>query len=189
MKKLWRNFEFLLAVCAAIALVHLFNIYSNYYLLKHFGLDPRSLSDVPHILTAPFLHVSYMHLFNNLAGLLIFGTLCMLRSRRFFINSSIFIILLGGTLVWMFGRGHTHVGASGWVFGLWSLMIAMAWVEKSVSSILIAMFVIIFYGGMIYGVLPSDPRVSFESHLFGALAGVLCAFLMHKKGRYSRSTS
>lgn len=84
-------------------------------------------------------------------------------------------------MVWVAGREHTHIGASGWVFGLWSLCIAMAWVEKSVSSILVAMFVIVFYGSMIYGVLPGDPGISFESHFFGALSGVLCAFFLHRR--------
>jgi len=108
----------------------------------------------------------------------------------FFLNSSIFIILVGGFLVWLFGRDATHIGASGWVFGLWGLSIAVGWFDRRFINILVSLGVLLVYGGMIYGVLPSDPRVSFESHLFGALSGVACASLYgvvrasqdHKKG-------
>lgn len=76
----------------------------------------------------------------------------------------------------MFARTASHIGASGWVFGLWSLSIAMAVFDRSLKNIVIALIVVFLYGGMIYGVLPGDPRISFEAHIFGAIAGVLCAF-------------
>ncbi len=89
-------------------------------------------------------------------------------------------------MVWLFARPAIHIGASGWIFGLWSLTIAMAWFDRRFINIVIAVFVIFFYGGMFYGVLPGRPGVSFESHLFGAVAGVICALLMAKTRRYER---
>lgn len=94
--------------------------------------------------------------------------------------SSLIIIVLTGLLVWVFARKAVHIGASGWVFGLWSLSIAIAFFQRSFVNIAIAVFVLFFYGGMIYGVLPQDRYVSFESHLFGAIAGIVCAYFMTK---------
>ena len=150
--------------------------------LNHFGIHPRQLHSLLNILSAPFLHANIGHLVSNLVGLSIFSFLCLLRGQRFFIWNSIFIIVVSGTLVWLFARGANHLGASGWIFGLWSLSIAQAWFEKSFISITISLFVVIFYGGMIWGVLPYHPYISFESHLFGAMAGWLAAYL----SRYTR---
>ena len=184
MSRLWKDMQLLMTLCGFMALVHVVNVYTHGWLMQ-FGLVPRRLESLPGIIAAPFLHINAIHLINNVMGLLIFGTLCLVRSRRFFIRSSIYIVLVGGFLVWVFGRNSYHIGASGWVFGLWSLCIAMAWVEKSFFNILVAVVVILLFGGMIYGVLPRDPRISYESHLFGALAGILCAFQLHARRRRS----
>lgn len=167
-------------IAALIVIVHVINVLLNYQLLR-FGLFPRDVNHLWGILTAPFLHGSATHLINNLVGLMIFGLLCLFRSKRFFIQISIFIILFSGLAVWMFGRPSIHIGASGWVFGLWSACIAIAWKDRRIVNILIAVFVIFFYGGMIYGVLPTDPKVSFEYHLAGAIGGVLAVLFFPNK--------
>lgn len=180
MSRYLNNLRFLSGIIFFMLIVHVMNILTG-YALTQFGILPRYLPSLPYIFTAPFIHGSNYHLINNLVGLLIFGSLCLIRSKRYFIRSSIFIVTVGGALVWLFGRQAVHIGASGWIFGLWSLCIAIAWVDRRISNIVIAVAVILLYGGMIYGVLPGDPHVSFESHLFGALAGVFCALFLHKR--------
>lgn len=175
-----RKLNLLAIICLIMAGVHLLNFILDYQLL-YLGVLPRELESLPFIPLMPFLHGSVVHLTNNLVGLLIFGGLLIVRSRKLFIRSSVFIVLVGGLLVWFFGRSNIHVGASGWVFGLWSLLIAVAFYSRQFWDLLIATFVIIFYGGMAYGVLPGDPLVSFESHLFGAIAGVLYVALPGKR--------
>jgi len=180
MSRLIRNLRMLLVLAGILLAVHLINMFTGFALMQ-LGLFPRHIASLPYIFTAPFLHADLYHLANNLVGLFVFGGLCLLRSQRFFIRSSLFIVTLGGLLVWCFGRSALHIGASGWVFGLWALCVAMAWVDRRFINIVIALFVIVFYGGMVYGVLPGDPRISFESHLFGAIAGVCCALFLHKR--------
>ncbi len=148
--------------------------------LYQFGLVPRQLDSLPWIYTAPFLHGSVFHLLSNLFGFFIFSGLLFFHSLRRYLWSSFFIITLTGLLVWCFGRSALHIGASGWIFGLWSLTIATAWFDRRFINIVIALVVIFFYGGMLWGVLPADPRISFESHLFGAISGVACAFVQHR---------
>lgn len=147
--------------------------------LAVFGILPGDRESLPFIYTAPWIHGSWMHLTNNLVGMSVFSSLCLIRGNDFFIRASFIIITLTGVLVWFFGRSHSvHIGASGWIFGLWSLSIALAWFQRSFLNIVIALFVAFFYGGMIWGVLPSNPYISFESHLFGALSGIVAAYAL-----------
>jgi len=175
-----KSLTLLVEQAALLVLIHIFNTMSGGQLLG-FGIAPQQLYSLPFILTAPFIHGSWSHLLNNLFGLTIFSSLCLMRGVRFYLFSSAFIIVVSGTLVWIFGRPAIHIGASGWIFGLWSLSMSLAWFQRKFVNIVIALFVAIFYGGMIVGVLPSDPHISFEYHLFGALAGVLCAYVSTKR--------
>lgn len=163
-------------LCASMIGVFFINALSG-FALNQYGILPRDPGSLWTIVTAPFIHGSAVHLINNLTGLVIFSALCLVNSIRRYLLNCIFIIVVGGLLVWLFGRAAPHIGASGVVFGLWSLCIATAWFERRFVNILIAVFVILFYGGLIYGVLPIDARVSFESHLFGVLTGFFCAYL------------
>ena len=74
--------------------------------------------------------------------------------------------------IWPFSH---HVGASGLVFGYFGYLIVRGWYERRFGSILVAIGVIILYGGLIVGVLPTQGLVSWEAHLFGLIAGVLAA--------------
>ena len=154
--------------------------------LNFYGIIPRSGSYWFHIFTSPFIHRDLAHLSNNVVGLVIFSSLCLARSLSFYLVASLFIISLTGSLVWLFGRDAIHIGASGWIFGLWSLSLALAWFDRRFINILIACLVFFFYGGMIYGVLPADPKISFEAHLFGALSGIIFAFLYSVYLRWSK---
>jgi membrane associated rhomboid family serine protease len=49
--------------------------------------------------------------------------------------------------------------------------------RKDKRSAAILMVVFYMYGGMLLTIFPRDPSVSFESHLSGALAGALFAYL------------
>lgn len=169
-------------VLAALVAVHMANLLLGGYFL-YFGIQPRDIGSIYTIGTAPFIHGDFAHLGNNMIGIAIFGFLCLLRGVRYFLEASAIIIVLTGLLVWLFGREATHIGASGWLFGLWSMAIALAWFERSFISIAVAMAVVFFYGGMVFGVLPTQPYISFESHLFGAISGVVAAGWLHRHDR------
>lgn len=174
---IWLKIRLIAALLFFISAVHVVNVLLGGS-LNQYGVIPRNMGSLFHIVTAPFIHGSLGHLINNLMGLSIFSALCLLRSIRFYLLSSLFIIVVGGLLVWLFGRSASHIGASGWIFGLWSLSIANAVFDRSFQNILVAVLVVFLYGGMIYGVLPSGQYISFEGHLFGAVAGIACAFLL-----------
>ena len=171
-----QKLQTVVGLCGLMVVIYLIDLLLGGW-LKSFGIHPRQFMSLPTIFTAPFIHGSIWHLVSNLMGMAVFSMLCLLRGPKFFMSSSLFIIGVTGILVWLFGRSANHIGASGWLFGLWSLSIALAWFERSIKSIAIGVFVVIFYGGMIFGVLPTRSYISFESHLFGALSGILYAAL------------
>jgi len=176
-----QRIKIIMSLCGLMTIIHIVNISLNSQ-LNAFGIIPGNMNTLPHVFTAPFLHGDWTHLVNNVIGLAIFSALSLIRGVKFFVHSSVIIIVLTGIAVWLFARsGATHIGASGWIFGLWSLSIAIAWFQRSFLNIVIAVFVAVFYGGMVWGVLPTNPYVSFESHLFGAIAGIVAAYILTRK--------
>lgn len=175
-----QHWKTIAAVGATMIAVHIVNLFTGGYLTQ-FGIEPREIGGAFTIATAPLIHADVAHLGSNLAAFVVLGSLVLLQGVRYFAKASLLIILLGGALVWLFARPGDHIGASGWIFGLWSLVIALAWFDRSPRNIAIALAVVFFYGGMVFGVLPTQGYISFESHLFGAIAGVLAAFTLSKR--------
>lgn len=169
----------LIGIAAALLALQLVNGLSG-QAFNAWGVLPRQVDGLPGILLAPWLHAGWWHLLNNLPGLMLLGWLALLGSLRQFLAASAFIIVGSGALVWLFARPGLHLGASGWVFGLWGLLLARAWFERSLASLLIALLVLLYYGGWWLGLLPSRD-ISFEYHLFGALCGVLFAALTRRR--------
>lgn len=177
-----KRISVLAAICAMMIAVHILNLVLGGALLA-FGIDPRNAGSAYTIFTAPWLHADFGHLFGNLAAFIVLAAICLLNGIRYFLKASLLIISITGALVWTFARDTIHVGASGWIFGLWSLVIALAWFDRSWRNIAISLAVVFFYGGMVVGVLPIDGQVSFESHLFGALSGVITAAILSREPR------
>ena len=140
------------------------------YGFNAFGLLPRSLLGLRGILISPFLHGSWMHLGGNLLPFVLLSAMVAADGLRRYLTVSLSIVVIGGLLVWVFGRYSLHVGASGWVFGLWVYILARAWYRRSWLNLLTAVAALLFYSGMIYGFVPRY-GVSFESHIAGAVAG------------------
>ena len=133
------------------------------------------LGSVRGILLSPLLHGSFSHLLSNTLTLIPLGVVVAARGAKTLAGVSLFVVALGGLLVWLVGRPAVHVGASGLAFGLFGYLVARGWYERSFVSILVALIVVALYGGMILGALPQDGFVSWEGHLFGLVAGVLAA--------------
>ena len=168
-----KGFKTIAGLAVFMVALQLLNVATGYSLMA-FGLIPRTVQGLFGILTSPFLHASFAHLGANLIAFVVLGTLVMAEGLNRFITVSAIIILLGGSLVWLFGFTGVHVGASGWVFGLWAYLLSRAWFHRSWSNLLVAGVVAVFYGGLIMGFVPRQ-GISFEGHLFGALAGFIAA--------------
>ena len=163
---------------AAIWVVALVNVVTGYALNTLFGLEPRAVRGLDGVLLMPLLHGSLSHAAANTVPLIVLGGIMATTAERVALTATALIILMGGFAVWVFGAGAIHVGASGLIFGWFGFLVARGVFERRALSVLVAAAVILVYGTMIWGVLPGQPGVSWEAHLFGALSGVLAAFVL-----------
>jgi len=151
--------------------------------LNRWGILPRTLAGLAGILLSPFLHGSFAHLILNTLPLVTLGGFVALQGTRIFFAVSLWIILLSGAALWLLGRSAYHVGASSVLFGYFGYLVARGWCERSVTALLVALLTLVLYGGIVWGVLPTRPFISWEGHLFGLLAGVLVARLATPRRR------
>jgi len=147
--------------------------------LDNFGIQPRRVSGLIGIATAPFLHVGFTHLISNTIPFLVLGGGVLMGGRKIFLQSTIFIIAIGGMALWTLGPPATnHLGASLLIFGYLGFLLARGVFEKSGFWTAVSVAILVFYGGMLAGVLPGQPGISWQGHLFGFLAGVIAAKVM-----------
>ena len=151
--------------------------------LSVWGILPRTTQGLIGIPLSPILHGSFSHVLSNTIPFLVLGGLVGLRGSQPLMRVSLFIIVVGGLAVWLLGRSAIHVGASGLVFGYFGYLVASGWYDRSPGTILAAIAVVVLYGSLIFGVLPTQSFVSWEAHLFGLMAGVLAARLRRRKNR------
>ncbi len=151
--------------------------------LTTWGIIPRTSWGLVGIPLAPFLHASFGHLLGNTLPLVVLLAL-MAGSRTRTWETTVEIVLLGGGLLWLFGRNGTpelataHVGASGLVYGLAAFLIVAGFREKRFVPLIVAIGVAFIYGTtLLYGVLPTIGRgVSWDGHLTSAIAGAALAY-------------
>jgi len=141
------------------------------------GNRPRQMHGLNGILTMPLVHGDVKHLFNNSSSLFVLGTAVYYFYKRVANKVIVITWLFSGIFVWLLARGSNHIGASGIVYGLAAFLFTSGVLRKDRSAMVIALIVTFFYGGMVWGIMPGKPGISWEGHLFGALGGVLAAFL------------
>lgn len=153
--------------------------------LNVLGIVPRTWFGLIGIFTAPLLHGNLLHLVSNTLPLLFLGSVLFFFYGR--IGAPVFLrsYFLTNVLVWLFARPANHIGASGLVYGLAFFLIFFGIFRRDAMSILISVVVLLLYGGVFYGVLPTDPQVSWESHFAGALVGIFTAIDFSKQRRVS----
>ena len=167
-----------------VAIIWILEIVDIFFLrgrLNSYGILPRHLIGLRGILFAPFLHGGFGHLIANTVPFLTLGWLIMLRETSDFFAVSALTMLVSGLGVWLFGSPAFHIGASGLIFGYLGFLLLRGFFERSFISILLSLIVGFLYGGVIWGVLPTQPGVSWEGHLFGFIGGVLAARLLSRR--------
>ena len=168
----------LVAFVALLWAVQVVNWIFGYGLNPAFGLIPRHVSGLDGVIAMPLLHGSFAHLMANTPPLLVMGGLLVATTTRALLAVNAVVIGLGGGLVWLFGSSAIHIGASGLVFGWFGFLVARGLVDRSPITLGAALVVGVLYGSLLWGVFPGQPGVSWEAHLFGAIAGAGAAFLI-----------
>jgi membrane associated rhomboid family serine protease len=178
MRAFFRRATALAAFVALLWAVQVVNWIIGYGLNPAFGLIPRHVSGLDGVIAMPLLHGSFAHLMANTLPLLVMGGLLAATATRALLAVNAVVIGLGGGLVWLFGSSAIHIGASGLVFGWFGFLVARGLVDRSPITLGAALLVGVLYGSILWGVLPGQPGVSWEAHLFGAIAGAAAAFLV-----------
>ena len=171
----------LAAFVALLWAVQVVNWIIGYGLNPAFGLIPRHVSGLDGVVAMPLLHGSFAHLMANTPPLLVMGGLLVATTTRALLPVNAVVIGLGGGLVWLFGSSAIHIGASGLVFGWFGFLMTRGLVDRSPITLGAALMVGVLYGSILWGVLPGQPGVSWEAHMFGALAGAAAAFLVRTR--------
>ncbi len=168
------------AFVGIIWIVHLAILLSDWNAAP-LGIQPGHIIGLPGILTTPLLHGSWGHLISNSPPLLILG-MGMIYGMPRAARIAIPVIWLGSGLgVWLFAREATYIGASGLIYELMFFLFIVGILRRDRQSIALTLLTFFLYGGMIWGVFPQSPGISFEYHLYGAIAGTLCALLLWRR--------
>jgi len=153
---------------------------TDFYFL---GIFPRKFSSLAGIITSPFIHSGFRHLFNNALPLLILGTALFYLYSQVAFRVLIWIMLLTGLAVWMTGRPSWHIGASGIVYGLASFLFVSGIIRRHIPLMGLSLLVAFLYGEMVWGIFPGFRiDISWESHMLGAAAGLLLAIWYRAEG-------
>lgn len=169
------------AVLPAIAVLLLwcaFFLDEGFHLdLYRFGVFPRTLNGLVGIMTAPFIHGDFDHLLNNSIPLFVLGWALMYFFPRLAGRVLIASWLVSGLCVWATARASYHIGASGVVYGLAAFLFTSGLLRRQRTLMGLSLLVVFLYGGLLWGMFPIFPRISWESHFWGGAAGVIIAFL------------
>jgi len=148
--------------------------------LSRMGILPRDMFGFLGIISGPIVHANFSHLLSNTIPLIILGWAIFFFYSKVSYKTFIVIYVLTGLLVWLFAREVYHIGASGIVYGIVSFLFFSGIFRRDNKSISIALIVTFLYGGIVWGILPGQKGISWESHLFGGIAGIITAFILRK---------
>jgi membrane associated rhomboid family serine protease len=144
------------------------------------GVYPLHIKGLPGILLSPFIHSGFSHLISNSIPFFILFFALIYFYRRISYRIFIQLYLLAGLAVWLAGRPAWHIGASGVVYALASFHFVSGIIRNDVRLLTLSVVVVFLYGGMVWGILPIDPEISWEGHLWGAVSGVVLALFYRK---------
>jgi len=146
------------------------------------GIFPLRIKGLIGIVTAPLVHSDFQHLAANSLPLLILGAGLFYFYRKIAGKVFLLIYLISNIWIWFGARYAYHIGASGIIYGMASFLFFSGVIRKNVKLMAISLLVVFLYGSMVWGLLPIQPHVSWESHLMGAIAGLVLAFYYRDRG-------
>lgn len=167
--------RYFLSLAFVVTLVEAFNAGLG-RMLNRFAIYPRDIDALPGILAAPFLHADFTHFLSNLVPLVVLSYLLAQQGAKRYWSVTLAIIVAGGALVWLAARPAIHLGASGLIYGWFGYLVVFGLRSGRLRDLLISLVVVVLYSGFIWGMLPMQSRVSWESHLAGFVVGVMVAW-------------
>ncbi|MGE0566754.1 MAG: rhomboid family intramembrane serine protease [Bacteroidia bacterium] len=155
--------------------------------LSWLGVLPRDIKGLPGIVCSVFIHGGLDHIASNSVPLLVLGMLLFFFYKRIAIPAFFWIWIISGVWLWIGGRNHDHfpvyhIGASTLVYGLAFFLFFSGVFRRHLRLMVVSALVVFLYGSIMWGMFPIKQEISWEGHLFGAIAGLLVAFNYRKDG-------
>jgi membrane associated rhomboid family serine protease len=179
--KLINALFFPLLFVVVISIIHALQYFLGFSWF-HYGIFPLKVENLSGIILSVFIHGDFNHLFNNSIPLLILGTSLFYFYKEIALKVIIWIVLMGGIWTWILAREAYHAGASGLIYGLFAFLMISGFIRKNKQLVSLSFFVVLVYGSMVWGIFPIKLHVSFESHLWGFISGIVLAIYYRKQG-------
>lgn len=159
----------------------------NEFNFSAYGILPRKLSGIIGIITSVFIHGDIQHISSNTLPILVLGMMLFYFYKKIAKATFIWIWLVSGIWLWIGGRSSEvnlmyHIGASTLIYGLATFLFFSGVFRKHLRLMVVSALVVFLYGSIMWGIFPLKSEISWEGHLFGALAGVLVAYNYRKEG-------
>lgn len=145
------------------------------------GIKPLNILHLFGLFTAPLIHGSFLHYFSNVVPFLVLSTSLYFFYEKIANQVMTYSYFLPYLIVWFVGRPYYHIGSSGMVYALAFFMISIGIFRGTFKSLLLSGITIFLYGSLIYGVLPTNRKISWETHLSGAAVGFVTGFSLSRK--------
>ena len=158
--------------------------------LEMFGIHAWQVSSLPSVFVAPLLHDDWAHLTANTIPFFVLVFLVLMGGLGRAGWATLIVVVVSGLFAWLLSPPYTvTIGASGLIFGWLTYLLVRGFLTRNGAQIAISIGVLVLYGGVLWGVLPTQPGVSWQAHLGGAVGGVLAAWWLHGRADAARKAS
>lgn len=156
--------------------------------LDAYGIEARDPDGLFGILTAPFLHLGFGHLISNTIPLITLGIFIAIGGAYRLLMVTAGVAVISGIGTWLTSPSFSvTIGASGLVFGYATYLIVRGIFNRKLGQLAIGVGVILVWGGALLGGLLPQDGISFQGHLFGAIGGILIAWLLAGRDRKQKA--
>ncbi|MDX6691106.1 MAG: hypothetical protein QOG15_2563 [Solirubrobacteraceae bacterium] len=175
------GFQVVAGMVAIMWLSEVIDVAANHR-LDRLGIEPHKPDGLIGVATAPFLHASFGHLIGNTLPFVTLGLVIAFQGAARVLAVTALVAVVSGLGAWLFGaEGTVHIGASGVVFGYATYLLARGFFNRDPMELAIAVIVAVVWGGALAGSLLPHEGISWQSHVFGAIGGVIAAQVFARK--------
>jgi membrane associated rhomboid family serine protease len=172
------GFRLVAAMAALMWVVEMVDSIADHQ-LDRYGIEPRDTDGLVGIAAAPFLHAGFGHLAANTVPFVVMGLVIAFKGALRVLAVTAIVALVSGLGIWLVAPASTlHLGASGVVFGYATYLLARGFFNRNLVELAVGLVVGAVWGSVLLGGLLPEEGISWQGHLFGAIGGIVAAWLL-----------